>query len=150
MEGNLIIGILIFFISMLIVYFLIILFSYLNPKKDLKFPEVESEAWQNGDKELTILYVKNSRPAQNIIDDVKNNINRYDEETIAYLNNSEQYKKYLNDGITLEGVTFPALRNDLSDLDFSIDYKFSKDEERFLVANFKDGKIWRIKIDDYE
>ena len=144
MDGNLIIAIEVVFISILIVYFFITLFLYLRPKKENNFG-VEQETWQYGEKELTIIYKKDTRPSKEVIDRIKASLSQYEAMVMAFIDETGQYKEYKKNGIILEGFSFPVSGFENNDFDFSFDYVDSKNEDSFLVAYFKDGKLKSIK-----
>lgn len=149
MFGNLIIDLEVFLIVGLILYFLFTLYSYLKKSNDSRFSDIETEIWVNNNQELTIIYKKDNKPPQDQIENIKLKLGQFHEEIISYINQTDQYKKYLADGINLAGISFPTSNEEMNEFDFSIDYIYSKiDYEKFLTAQFKDGKLLKLKIDD--
>jgi hypothetical protein len=149
MFGNIIIDIQVILIIGLIIYFFITLYSYLKKSKDARFSDIETETWQRDNQELSIIYKKNNRPDQSKIDDIKTKISQYHEEIISYINQSNHYKKFIENGITLAGFSFPTGKEEVNEFDFSIDYIYSKvDDERFLTAQFKNEKFLKLKVDE--
>ena len=149
MFGNLIIYLEVFLIVGLFIYFLITLYSYLKKSNDSRYSDIETEIWVNNNQELTIIYKKDNKPSQEQIENIKLKLSQFHEDIITYINQTDQYKKYLAEGITLAGISFPTSNEEFNEFDFSIDYIYSKiDYEKFLTAQFKDGKLLKLKIDD--
>lgn len=146
MMDNFWVGVQLFLIIALILYFFFTLYSYLRPSKNTQLAGVVSEPWLYKEKELTLIFKKDARPNQNKIDDIKNNIDQYLLMVFDFIKESEEFRKYSKDEIILEGISFPVLDTELNNFDFSIDFQYAKEDDSFLVAYLKDGKVLRLVV----
>ena len=118
-----------------------------NPKKS-PLPRLEHEQWTYNSQKLTITYRKGTRPKQNIIDDIKNNIARYEAMILTRINETGEYKEEIKVGLVLDGISFPVYDDEQDEYDFSVDYNLGTDGESFLAAYFKNGKIESLTAGD--
>lgn len=119
-----------------------------SPKLPL-LPPMECESFVRGEQKLTISYKKGSRPDQGIIDGIKSNIAQYEAMIRAYVKKTEgQADVDFEDGMKLEGISFPIYDDELSEYDFSFDYGYGDYSDMSVEVYFKDGKVQSLESGD--
>ncbi|MFA5204128.1 MAG: hypothetical protein WC708_06950 [Lentisphaeria bacterium] len=123
-------------------YVVYVIISIIRSPK-LEMPQLEFEPWEVGEQQLTITYRKGARPDQNIIDEIKSNIKKYDELIAEHAKETEGCKDF-KAGLSLSGISFPLDDEERGEYDFRIDYEFDDKSDMVLEAYFKNGKVQKI------
>jgi len=111
-------------------------------------PPVDGESWIHGNQQLEIIYRKGARPEQKIIDEIKNDINRYEEMIAAYIKATEENLTKFNAGLIMTDISFPIYDSEQGEYDFSINYSFENNSDMMLEACIKDGKVQSVSVGD--
>lgn len=127
-------------------YIVYVIISIIRSPKII-IPPIDNESWTYGDHKLTITYRKGARPDQNIIDEIKNNIKRYEEIIAEHAKKTEECNDF-KAGLSLSGISFPLDDEERGEYDFSIDYQFEDNSDMFIEAYIKNGKVLRILSGD--
>lgn len=143
--GYLVLATILLFITGCVIAWLVS--SYRDSKLSKVPPPLETEPWVYQGKELYILYKKDGRPAQSVIDSVTGHIDRYHSMVMDRIGTTGEYKEDTRGGIVVESISFPA-SDDEGDYDFSINYDLADDPDTFLCAYFKDGKVQSLSVGD--
>jgi len=123
----------------------VIISIFRNPK--LEMSPIEYESWIYGDRKLTISYRKGARPDKLLIEEIKSNIKKYEEQIAEYAKETEGCQDF-NAGLSLSGISFPLEDEEQKDYDFTIDYEFDYNSDMVLEAYIKNGKVQNILSGD--
>jgi hypothetical protein len=111
-------------------------------------PPFETEAWNHKGQQLTITFRKGARPDQKVIDEIENNIDRYEGLIASHVAETEGNQTDFRKGLRLEGVSFPLYEDEQAEYDFSLNYVADDNSDMVFEAYFKDGKIEEVATGD--
>lgn len=111
-------------------------------------PPFQTEPWNHKGQQLTITYRKGARPDQKVIDEIENNIDRYEGLIASHVKEAEGNQTDFRKGLRLEGVSFPLYEDEQTAYDFSLVYEADDNSDMFLEAQFKDGKVKEVTAGD--
>lgn len=132
---------------LLLLFAVIAIWFFLNrAKKTREIPPVEEEILKLGEQELTIIYKKNYRPSQGLIDSIKQDIPKLEILVLDHIKQSGRYLRETKNGLKLEGISFPVFEEEKGAYDFSLDFCITCDESKSLVATFKNGSIQKLML----
>jgi len=130
-----------------VVYLVLWARSVLRERRAGPPTEVESESWMHGEREVSFVYPKGSRPGDATLDEIKRNIGTRVDMVLNRIQETGEYSQDIKSGITLESVSFP-MPEDEDDFDFTLDFAFNHDADSFLSATFRNGKVDTLSAGD--
>ena len=134
-------------IYLLLLFVTIAIWVFVNrSKKTREIPPIEEEKWKLDEQELTIIYKKNQRPAQSLIDSIKQDLPRLEALVLDHIKHTGALKEETKEGIVLEGFSFPVFDEEKGTYDFSLDFCLTKDENKSIVATIKNGAILKLMM----
>lgn len=111
-------------------------------------PPVDNEPWTYNGDQLTITYRSGSRPDQGAIDEIKDNINRYEAMIAERVRETEGSDVDFTSGVRLAGISFPIWDDEQGEYDFSISYEADDGSDMVFDAYFKDGRVLEVAAAD--